>query len=62
MTKCNQMLCNKNASYGTIYKNPIHCKEHKKENEVNVKHKRCNFPGCIKVASYAKKRRISTTL
>ena len=55
MTKCNQMLCNKNASYGTIYKNPIHCKEHKKENEVNVKHKRCNFPDCIKVASYAKK-------
>jgi|SaaInlStandDraft_1057018.scaffolds.fasta_scaffold20119_2 hypothetical protein len=51
MPKC--IECDKGATYGTVYKKPIHCASHKKINEVNVKHKRCEHKNCIKKASYA---------
>jgi predicted transcriptional regulator len=50
MPKC--IECNKSATYGTVYKKPIHCVSHKKINEINVKHKRCENKSCIKKASY----------
>jgi hypothetical protein len=52
MTKCNENGCKKSASFGIIYKVPIHCNDHKEDDEENVKHKRCEYENCKKTSSY----------
>ena len=52
MTKCNKNGCKKSASFGTIYKVPIHCKDHKENDEENVKSNRCEYENCKKTPSY----------
>ena len=46
MVKCRNSECKKAAYYGTVYLQPLYCKDHKSERDISVKNK-CTHEGCI---------------
>ena len=49
---CKQIDCNTRPTYGTEWKKPLYCSNHKKEGMFDVTHKRCLENDCNKQPTY----------
>jgi hypothetical protein len=47
-----EIICTTQACYGYYFGKPLHCQIHSSSDMINVKYKRCKFPGCTTNARF----------